>query len=84
MKVWITKYALTQGIYETEVEDIGNGWFNEVTGARPWTERYNKRDLCLTKESAIARAGEMRLKKIASLEKQIDKIKKLNFEEMCE
>lgn len=25
MKVWITKYALTKGIFEKEVEDCGDG-----------------------------------------------------------
>ena len=83
MEVWITKYALTQGIFKLHVTDIGDGMVRSADNA---FEMYHEegRDWHRTKESAIARAEEMRLKKITSLEKQIDKIKKLDFEGMCE
>ena len=83
MEVWITKYALTKGIFKLQVIDVGDGM---VRSADNVLEMYHKegRDWHRAKESAIAKAEKMRQKKITSLEKQIDKIKKLDFEKMCE
>ena len=76
MKVYITKYALTRGILETDgatVEGIPSmaetnfGYFH----GDDWHE---------TKEEAIKRAEEMRTKKIASLRKQIEKLEALKFD----
>ena len=80
MKVWITKYALTQGIIETEGEvsvdlpDIldAKGIVNYLHGeGKEWHR---------TKESAIQKAEEMRQKKIASRTKQIEKLEEMRFE----
>lgn len=80
MKVWITKYALTQGIFEEEAEDYGDG-FVKVTKKGFLDSYYKKgKDWHKTKESAIAKAEEMREKKIASLKKQIEKLEKIKFE----
>ena len=46
MKVWITKYALTRGIFEMEVKSTsrdgstvyGNAW-DEAYGSRDWYKR---------------------------------------------
>lgn len=79
-KVWITKYALTKGIIETEGR-ISNscpglldakGITNYLHGEGNEWHR--------TKESAIAKAEEMRQKKIESLKSQIEKLEKLRFE----
>lgn len=78
MKVWITKYALTRGILEREVEDCGDGIVKDDSSYI--TCYYNKKDYCLDNESAIAKAEEMRKKKIDSLKKQIDKLEKMKFE----
>jgi hypothetical protein len=85
-KVWITKYALTQGIHEVGVR--------ECLDVRPDGDMVERdppssfggicyhgkgRDWHETKEGAIACADEMRRKKIASLKKQIAKLEKINF-----
>ena len=82
MKVWITKYALTQGIIEDDAEicintdktgnmiscGIGNYYHGE---GKEWHK---------TKESAIKKSEEMRQKKIESLKKQIEKLERMRFE----
>lgn len=76
MKVFITKYAFTLGIKKTEgaickdtpaMFDAGNG----IYYFKPyWHE---------TKAEAIKHVDQMKVKKIASLEKQIKKIKEKTF-----
>lgn len=78
MKVWITRYALSEGISEKEVV-LSEGSPNMVL-ERPSFAHYHKPDWHETKESAIERAEQMRIKKIASLKKQIAKLEKLDFE----
>lgn len=77
MKVWITKYALTRGIQEVEAEhrgdDVvlpkGDGFWGVI--AKPhWHE---------SREAAVARAEEMRRKRIETLRKQIARLEKLMF-----
>ena len=67
MKVWITKYALTRGIIETE--NLNNCYSGKEYS---WIH-YDK-------NSAIQKAEEMRQKKIASLKKQIEKLERMRFE----
>lgn len=75
---WITKYALTQGIYTiqgqvtsipTMIEDVN----------KSWTGIYHKPYWCETPEEAIKHAELMRLKKFESINKTIAKLKKLDF-----
>jgi len=76
--VWITKYALTTGIFEKEVEikddivsvieNVGELYLGE---GKVWHR---------TKESAVKHAEEMRLKKIVNMEKQLQKLKDMKFE----
>ena len=80
MKVWITKYALTDGIIEADAEvggfdTITATWDNEIRcdnfkGEEWWTQKKN----------AVEKAEEMRQKKIASLKKQIEKLERMRFE----
>lgn len=76
--VWITKYALTQGIFAKEVTDHGTSM---VTDHERYTSFYHGegREWHRTLESAVAQAEKIRLKKIASLEKEVAKLKALNF-----
>lgn len=78
MKVYITKYALTKGILEKEVEDCGNGMVRENENHFP--TYYHGTDWHKDKQSAIDKAEEMRKKKIASLKKQIEKLEKMKYE----
>ena len=83
MKVYITKYALTKGIEEKEVEicsDIDENMV-KVIGVR-FSECYfgEGNQWHRTLQSAIKRAEEMRIKKINSLKKQITKLENMKFE----
>ena len=77
IKVWITKYALTDGIMEKKVEECGDGMCNTVEDE--YTAYYHGRDWHRTRESAVKRAEEMRVAKIKSMEKRIAKLKNLKF-----
>lgn len=77
MKVFITKYALTQGIFEIDAKDHGGGMISMVDAQYP--TNYHKPDWHLTYEEALADARTRRNAKIASLEKQIAKLEELTF-----
>jgi len=79
-KVFITKYALTKGILEKEAEicDYGNGHIRAYV--KEEFSSYSLGKECFkTKEQAMERAEKMRLKKIASLKKQIEALEKMKF-----
>lgn len=74
---YVTKYALTKGITEQKGEISSYDTFGyKVNG---WYSSVIKNDYSLTLEDAKKQAEQKRLKKIASLEKQIQKLKKLSF-----
>lgn len=79
MRVWITKYALTTGIFEADV-DVSDD-FPELVRVSP-TQYFQGegKDWHRTKIEALQRAEEMRQKKIRSLKKQIEKLKKKTFD----
>lgn len=77
MKVWITKYALTKGIEQIDVEISDDGYAYSIGR---WRTQYPPGDWHRTEAAAIKRADEMRLVRIASLEKQITKLKALCFD----
>lgn len=69
MKVWVSKFALTKGIFEIEVKDFKT--IGEHNKGKEWH---------LSKDEAILKAEEMRKKKIDSLYQQIQKLESLNFD----
>lgn len=79
MSYFITKYALTEGIRIIDNDSYG------VDGGMLWNNRDGYyfhgegKEWHRTKESAVKRAEEMRLAKIASLKKSIAKLEKLKF-----
>ena len=82
--VWITKYALTKGIHQAEFKGFfeeSEGVFDETTVEinDTFNTLYFKGDWHKTEAEAKKKANEMRLKKIKSLEKQIERLKKLEF-----
>jgi hypothetical protein len=80
MKVWITKYALTTGIFEVEVRDVENGMVaHKQQGCYDIYYHGQGNEWHLNVESAIAKAEDMRKKKIAALKKQIAKLEKADF-----
>jgi len=78
-KVYITKHALSTGI-----EKVDTKLYKYAIDGRYWiVEGYNcyyiGKDAFTIESQAIEKAEEMRIKKIASLKKQIEKLEKLNF-----
>ena len=78
MKLWITKYALTDGVVaaETDDEPDENGLMRV-----PKYLGYMRlgKDCHASWWAATADAKRMRDRKIASLEKQVARLKKLTF-----
>ena len=71
---WVTKFALITGIEKVEGEADENYLRYDKHGSAFGNDWHR------TREAAIKRAEEMRLKKIASVEKQLGKLKKMRFE----
>lgn len=80
---WITKYALTRGVYKLEVEQAADGQDGKYVYGR---DRYSQqfvgegKEWHRTPEAALQRADDMRKEKIASLRKQIKKLEGIVFE----
>lgn len=83
MKVFITKFALTKGIFEIEAERCMSVSPDMIKDVAKVSSRYwyhgEGNEWHSTMESAIKKAKEMRKAKIISLQKQIDKLDKLKF-----
>lgn len=80
MKVFITKYALTLGIQERDVEEISNGVVRDSSTFMTQHFYEEGKGWHKTRKSAIKRANEMKESRIKALEKQIQKLTKLTFE----
>lgn len=83
-KVFITKYALTQGIREEEAEISVFKYVSKEPeeNARvrgEWSGYPIGKEAFYTLEEAVKKAEEMRKRKIASLKKQIEKLEKMEF-----
>lgn len=83
-KAWITKYALSSGIIAIEAEDcfgINPNMIKKINDRDEYfTTCFHSPDWHRTRESAVARANDMREKKIIALQKQIIKLGKMRFE----
>lgn len=77
MEVWITKYALTQGIFKKDVEDCGDGMVMDKSSTLPVF--YHGSDWHRDWESAVAKANAMRDRKIQSLKKKIAELEGMKF-----
>lgn len=80
MKVWITKYALTKGIFEMDVESQSED--GKAVYGKAWNQCFHGQGVewCKTRAAAIVRSEEMKRKKIVSLKTQIEKLEKMKFE----
>lgn len=76
MKVWITKYALTSGIQEHEANCAGG--MVALTDTK-FPTYYHKPYWHESPSQAKAHAEEMRIRKIASLKRQITKLETFRF-----
>lgn len=85
MKAFITKYAMTQGILERDghESDHSDGLLcipsNYSNGSFNFSEYYHTGEWFKTRQEAIVKAEEMRQKKIKSLEKQLVRLKEMQF-----
>ena len=83
MKVWITKYALSQGIYTHDnVEvcaDINPNMIHCPGAPGEMASVYHGKEWWKTEAEARAQAEKMRKDKIESLKKAIAKLEKLKF-----
>jgi hypothetical protein len=80
MKVWITKYALTKGIYAIEAKafDDEPDLVKQTYPVIFWGF-FHKPDWHESKGEAVTRAETMRQAKFQSLHKQIKKLEALEF-----
>lgn len=78
MKVYITKYALSTGIIETDDAEICSNISGDMIRSKKHGYFY-RNDWHKNKEDAVLRAEVMRIKKIESLERQLEKLKGLKF-----
>jgi hypothetical protein len=78
---WITKYALTTGVYQAEVETYEDDP-NMAQAANGMHQYFHGDEWHRDKSSAIAKAESMRVKKLASLKKQIARLEKVSFGEV--
>lgn len=80
MKVYVTKYALTEGIQEMDGEECGDGMVRIIGDLYGTFFHKEGRDWHREQGSANARAEAMRKAKIASLEKSIAKLRAMKFQ----
>ena len=81
MKIWISKYALSKGITEHECAPPRDG-SDYVYPGKPFSSFVGfkiGRDAHITQEAAAKAAEDARIKKIASVRKQLAKLGKMNF-----
>lgn len=77
--VWITKYALTHGITKAEAEECSSPGMIAVSRPGCLIQFFHGNEWHRSESEAVARAEKLRTDKIASLEKQIKRIKALTF-----
>lgn len=82
MRVWITKYALTEGIlvFEATQSESSPSMIVLRRGSGYTQEYFHGNDWHPTWEAALERAEKMRAAKLLSLEKQRKKLMNLVFE----
>lgn len=79
-QIWVTKYALTQGILkcEAEIKDVDDYCAVAYHGSS-YPTYYHRPFWHLTEEAAIEHAKRMKEKRIKNLQKQLQKLEKLQF-----
>lgn len=76
MKIFVTKYALTKGILELECEIIDGKLAKTI---EKYPQYFKESEWFYNEEFAIKRSNKMKTNKIASLERQITKLQKIQF-----
>jgi len=78
---WISKYALTQGIFEATAEMGGFDGMIHVRQDRGSDSFFHGegKEWHRTREGAVRRANEMRLKQILTMEAKLLKLRSMTF-----
>lgn len=81
VKFYVTKYALTTGIIEVEGRKCDSDMIEYTPKGSSYRLYAHKegRDWHRTREAAVQRAETMRRAKLASIEKQVKRLKAINF-----
>ena len=79
MKIWISKYALSGGITEHECDPPEDGRVTPGAPFMSYTSFKMGRDAHDTREGAVQAANIARAKKLASIDKQAAKLRRLVF-----
>lgn len=79
-RIYITKYALSEGILEKEAEIEDYGRYLRAFVKGDYSSYGIGSEAFFKREDALKNAENRRLKKIESLKKQIKKLEKLKFE----
>jgi hypothetical protein len=84
MRVYITKYALTRGIYEIEATRSDHSKYMVNVKARHWgcMQHFHKGEWHESFEAAKLKAEEIRDRKISALKTQINKLAVLDFTDL--
>jgi len=77
--VWVTKYALTEGVKECDVLRMDADGYARIRWDTGFTKPVFLRDYRVSRKAALIRANEMKAAKIASLKRQIEKLEALEF-----
>ncbi len=76
MKVWITKYALTRGLFEIDAKVDGK-YASGPDPAGNW--KIFTREWTKTREEAVKVAEQMKTRRIASLRRSMKKLEEMKF-----
>jgi hypothetical protein len=80
MKIWITHYALSVGIIERDADEYEGGCvLSKLRRDDHWQTRFLPTEFSLSLDDAQAVAEQMRQKRIASLEKQLAKVRTMEI-----
>jgi hypothetical protein len=81
MPYFITRYALTKGIFEIEakIADHHKRIIMQTVDAKGINCYYHAREWWESREEAVKQARKMRDRKVESLRKQIEKLKEMEF-----
>jgi lipocalin len=80
-QAWISKYALTRGLYEVTVtQSVNDPTFDRVVGVQNEGYVDEGKNWHRTRGEAVLRAKDLRDARVASLRKQISKLEGMTFE----
>jgi len=79
MEIYITKYALTKGIIKADCDITSSFSAIYKPEGSDYETFISRAHWCINRQEAVREANLMRDRKIESLEKQINNIRKITF-----